>query len=116
MDKTQTIATDELAADILAILNDQKAQETARVDLPPENAIASVMLVTSASSRRHAQGIARAVEDYCSKHRIKIYGREGFENANWILLDLNDIVLHIFQPDFRELYQLESLWKPQEEQ
>lgn len=61
--------------------------------------------------------IARSVEESVSDAtNEQVYHHEGYENAEWILLDYVDVVVHIFQPEFRKFYNLESLWADAEKE
>lgn len=55
--------------------------------------------------------MADSAEDYAREHiNEKVWKKEGLQNAQWILLDYADVVVHIFQKEFRDFYRLESLW------
>lgn len=75
-----------------------------------ENPCMDAVVVATAMSARHARSLADAVLEYCAKARYEYLHLEGRENARWILADLNDVVVHIFQQEDRELFRLESLW------
>lgn len=74
----------------------------------PDILIDAAVIVT-ASSGRHARGMARGLADALAKDGEKILHMEGFEAAQWILLDCNDIFIHIFQEDMRNNYRLDDL-------
>ncbi|MFR0874169.1 MAG: ribosome silencing factor [Bilophila wadsworthia] len=68
----------------------------------------------SSWSRRLAppcQGLADGLMEQCTKNNYEFLRMEGYQTGQWILADLNDIVVHIFQQDVRELFRIESLWK-----
>ena len=64
----------------------------------------------SGRSTRHVQGLAEAVDSAVSKKRIKDANTEGLAEGLWVLLDYEDVVVHIFYRDVREFYDLEGLW------
>lgn len=95
--------------DLATVLEDQKALDIWVHRFSEPNAIADAFIIATATSRRHGQGLADAV---ASAYREKGYGRprmEGYETAQWILIDNSDIIIHIFQEEARDLYKLEDL-------
>ena len=71
---------------------------------------ADVFLVATGNSDRHVRSIADAVSEAASQMGEPAQGVEGYEDARWVLLDLGDVIVHVFQPDVREHYDLERLW------
>lgn len=80
------------------------------LDLPEDYAVARTIIIVEATSRKHAQGIADKILESEEETGEKILGREGYNLAEWILIDYNDIVIHIMQREARELYNLGNLW------
>jgi ribosome-associated protein len=92
-------ADDKKAADIIV-------QEVRRLLL-----ITDYFVIATGVNNRQVDAIAEAVEEALRKEAgIKPIGREGLDEQTWVLLDYGDIVVHIFQPELREFYRLESLW------
>ncbi len=100
----------ERAAAIGAWLIDHKALNLARIDLSSE-AFADVLFVVSAQSARQGQALADGLAEFCRETNQEFLGMEGYQAAQWILVDLNDILVNIFQEQSRELYKLEDLWQ-----
>ncbi|MFP3869561.1 MAG: ribosome silencing factor [Syntrophobacteria bacterium] len=69
------------------------------------------LVVCSARSTRHVQGIAEHMEAALRKRRVKPMGVEGMREGHWVLLDFNDVVVHIFYQPLRAFYNLEGLWE-----
>lgn len=105
-----TLPARNKAGVILAWLAEHKAGDLVALELP-DNSLAEVVIVVSASSARHARGLADGLLELCGRERYEFLRVEGYQNAVWILADLNDIIVHIFQESARELYNLESLWR-----
>lgn len=101
----------ERQADILAWLEDHKAQELTEIDLSRHNAFADALIVCTAQSVRQAQALADGLADYCHERNFEFLGMEGYNQGQWILVDLNDIIVNIFQEQSRQLYRLEDLWQ-----
>lgn len=107
--KNQTPVSEKIA-DIEETLQAQGAIDPILMTLPPENSVADAMLVCGSSSRRHAQGIADAIGRVCHEKKYGVLGIEGYETADWILVDCNDVIIHILRDEARQLYRLEDLW------
>lgn len=95
---------------IFKVLEDQKGIEPEIIDLPEENTLADAIIIVQATSRRHAQGLADAIARLCHELKYEILGMEGKNSSGWILIDCNDIIIHIFLEETRSLYRLEDLW------
>lgn len=95
---------------VTTCLEDAKGEEIVTIDLAGKTAIADAMVIASGRSRRHVGALAdRLVRDLKKRGQkgIKI---EGLEVGEWVLLDLGDVIVHIFQPEIREFYNLEKMW------
>lgn len=76
-----------------------------------KNAISDYFIICHGTSRTHVEAIADGIITGVKKKTGQIpWHREGFENAEWILIDYNDIIVHIFQEFRRDFYNLEQLW------
>jgi len=75
------------------------------------NAISSFFIICQGTSRPHTTAITDAVEEFVKKETgNNAWHKEGFENAEWILIDYADVVVHVFQETNRKHYKLEELW------
>ena len=92
-------------------LEDNKARHVLALDVRGQSACMDVVLLASASSMRHARSLADGLAELCAKENYEFFRTEGYQNGQWILVDGNDVVIHLFQPDTRELFNLEGLWK-----
>ncbi len=70
----------------------------------------SYVLVLSATSDRHARALANHLVQEMDRKRQRHLGMEGMEAAQWILLDFDDVIVHIFQEESRQYYDLDGLW------
>lgn len=76
-----------------------------------KNSISSYFVICHGTSRPHITAIADAVDDHVKTETgLNPWNKEGFENAEWILIDYADVVIHIFQETSRKHYKLEELW------
>lgn len=97
----------KLAADAAASV---KPSYLAIMDLRGLCTFTDHFLIASASSARQVRAIAERVEDQLARARVRMSHREGMGEAQWILLDYHDVVVHIFADQTREFYDLERLW------
>lgn len=109
--RMRTIPITVQIEDIITNLQDHKAQDILDMDISTQAGnFADHLLLVTASSQRHARSLADAIADLCHDKGYEYLRVEGYREALWILVDLNDIVVNIFQADTRELYRLEDLW------
>lgn len=102
--------TPEKAAAITAWLEEKKAADLLALDLSAQSAFTEGLILASAASVRHAQGMADFILERCNAAKYEYLRMEGYQAGRWILLDLNDIVVCLFQQEERRLYALEELW------
>ena len=96
---------------ILAWLDEHKARNLTALDLAGKSPVTDVIIIASASSPRQARALADGLMELCRSERYEFLRLEGYQSGMWVLADLNDIIVHIFQEPVRELYNLESLWR-----
>jgi ribosome-associated protein len=89
---------------------DKKAADVQVLDLRSLDSFTDFFLICSGRNVRQVQAIADAIEDTLRKAKIKPAHVEGFERAEWVLLDYFDFVVHVFSSERREFYALERLW------
>jgi ribosome-associated protein len=101
-----------LVKTITAALDDMKAVNVRVLDVRGITDIADCMVIASGNSDRHVRSIADRVVERCKAAGFRPYGREGERDAEWVLVDLSDVIVHVMLPRVREFYGLESLWEP----
>jgi ribosome-associated protein len=92
-------------------IRDKKGRDVLALDLARGRAFTEGMIIVTANSIRHAQGLADHILAESRAERYEFLSMEGYQTGQWILLDMNDMVISIFQEETRELYRLEELWK-----
>lgn len=100
----------ELATSCAKIASDAKADELIVLDVEGISSFADYFVIMSGRSTRHVQGIAESIENGLCSKRIKPSHTEGLQEGMWVLLDFDDVVVHIFYYDQRSFYNLEGLW------
>ncbi|MDO5149628.1 MAG: ribosome silencing factor [Oscillospiraceae bacterium] len=91
-------------------IDDKKGADIRIIDISNVSVMADYFLIASGNNRNQVQAIADNVEE--KLHEIGVHPRqiEGYQTANWILMDFNDIIVHIFNEDDRLFYNLEKIW------
>lgn len=97
----------ELIADTC---DDKRAEEIIALDMNQVSLVADYFLICHGNTERQVQAIARGIKDAMAEKDIDVKRMEGFEQARWVLVDVGDIVCHIFHKDERSYYNLERLW------
>lgn len=103
-------ATGDVAAGVMAILDDLKAERVVQLDVAHLTTITDVMIVASGRSDRHVRAISDALLERCKTSGFPLLGIEGHKAGEWVLVDLADVVVHVMLPDTREFYEIEKLW------
>jgi len=89
---------------------DSKAEELIILDVRTLTTFTEYFGIMSGRSTRHVQGLAEAIEGKLRSKRIKASNAEGLQDGMWVLLDFDDVVVHIFYHEQRKFYDLEGLW------
>ena len=100
-----------MAEKIKGIIDDRKGKSIDIIDLRELTIVADYFVIASGTSTTHLRGIADEVMFKMEEAGIKPLHVEGYDTASWILLDYNDVIVHIFLQSEREFYNLEKLWK-----
>ena len=100
----------EIKRNIEKILDDNKAKNITTINLKNKSYIADYMIVASGTSSRHLQALSEILVTELKKIGLDGCRIEGRESNDWKLLDAIDIIIHIFNPEKREFYDLEKMW------
>ena len=101
----------ELEKLVLAALDEMKAVNIKLLDVRGLTDIADAMIVASGTSDRHVRSIADRVVEKVRENGRRPYGIEGKSDGEWVLVDLQDVLLHVMLPRVREFYAIEQLWE-----
>ncbi len=102
-------STRRLLSCINAVLQ-KKAKDILVLNVKEISSFTDYLLICSGTSDRQVQAIAASIQEYLKKEKILPLGVEGEANAQWVLLDYDDVVISVFQEDTRSFYRLEDLW------
>ena len=94
----------------LNIIKERKAINPVLLEVEKLSSITDYFLIASGNSIRQVQAITRHLKKRMDEENFKAYGLEGEQEGHWVLLDYNDVVIHIFYQPNRELYDLEGFW------
>jgi ribosome-associated protein len=101
----------DLARLIVAQLDDDKAENILEISLAGKSPMADSMVVASGRSARHVAALADHVARRLKNEGLDGIRTEGLPNADWVLIDAGDVIVHIFRPEVREFYNLERMWQ-----
>ena len=96
---------------VITALEDLKGEDIVELDVKDKTSVTDLMILVSGTSSRHVKSIADNVVSEAKDAGVKPLGVEGEAQAEWVLVDLGDIVVHVMQPHIREFYDLEKLWQ-----
>lgn len=103
-------SVDALLRQVHAAVEDLKAQDVVEIDVRGKTSVCDYLVIASGTSTRHVKSIADEVVKKVKELDVLPLGVEGEREAEWVLADLGDVVVHIMLPRVREFYALERLW------
>lgn len=103
-------SVDALLRQVHAAVEDLKAHDVVEIDVRGKTSVCDFMVIASGTSTRHVKSIADEVVRKVKELDVQPLGVEGEREAEWVLADLGDVVVHIMLPRVREFYALERLW------
>lgn len=105
-----TLSASDKVQRCLRLLADKKARDIVALDVRNLASFTDFFIICSGASRRQVQALAQHLEEELADLGLKPLGVEGAQEGLWILLDYNDVIIHIFHQPWREFYDLEGLW------
>lgn len=112
--KYKDISGSEKAALVCGWLDEKQGEDIVTLDVAGLCSITENICVVSARSLKHGQALADFVLERCREEGIEFLGMEGYKPGDWILVDLNDVIIHVFQAELREFYNIEGMWSEAE--
>lgn len=103
-------SSESLLKVVVAACEERKAENCVVLNMEQLSPLADYFVICHGNSERQVQAIARAIQDVAEEADYTITRMEGFEQARWILIDLGDVICHVFHQDERSYYNLERLW------
>jgi ribosome-associated protein len=102
--------SEDLLAHVLAWLDDAKAENVVTIDIKDKSSIGDYMVIASGRSDRHVGAVAEQVQRRLKDEGLGRARIEGQPQCDWVLIDIGDIIVHVFRPEVREFYNLEKMW------
>ncbi|NLA58360.1 MAG: ribosome silencing factor [Firmicutes bacterium] len=99
-----------IAMRVARAASDRKAEDVKVLDMRSVSPIADYFVICSCNSMVHLRAVATAILDEVKRDDLRVKRREGTDEARWVLIDLGDVIVHVFHHAEREFYDLDSLW------
>jgi ribosome-associated protein len=103
-------SVEDLHAAVLRSLDDDQAVEVVSIPLAGKSTIADHMVIASGRSTRQVASMATKLADRLKQDHGKLVRIEGLPTADWVLIDADDVIVHLFRPEVRSFYNLERMW------
>ena len=101
----------EMAKLAIEALEDKKAEDIRMIDISEVSVLVDYFIIAGGSNRSQIQALCDNVEEKLGRAGVPVKQIEGYDTANWVLLDFGDIIVHIFDKENRLLYDLERIWR-----
>lgn len=105
------MSTNEIAKLAIGALEDKKAEDIRIIDISHISTIADYFIIADGKNKSQIQAMADNVSEVLGRGGCHIRQMEGYQNANWILMDFQDVIIHIFDRENRLFYDLERIWR-----
>ena len=105
------MTSNELAKIAVTALEDRKAEDVKVIDIREVSPIADYFIIANGTNQNQIQAMRDAADEALYKAGVKVQQVEGTQNSTWILMDYNDIIIHIFSKEDRLFYDLERIWR-----
>ncbi|MDO5705079.1 MAG: ribosome silencing factor [Paracoccus sp. (in: a-proteobacteria)] len=106
------LSSDQILARVLSSLEDDKAEDIVTIDLRGRSAMADHMVIASGRNARQVATIAEKLAERFKEATGRTPRIEGKDAGDWVLIDTDDVIVHVFRPEVRDFYQLEKMWMP----
>ena len=101
----------ELAKIAVKALEDKKGEDIKVIDISEISVLADYFIIAGGNNRSQIQAMADNVDELIGKNGGRLKQIEGYDAGNWVLLDFQDVIVHIFDKDNRLFYDLERIWR-----
>lgn len=102
--------SEELKKLVVEAIEEVKGNDITCLNVSEQTSVTDYMVIACGTSNRHVKSLANNVIDQCKKNGLRPVGVEGEDKAEWVLVDLGDVVVHLMLPATRQFYDLERLW------
>lgn len=101
----------EIAKLAVTALENKKAEDIRIIDISEVSVIADYFIIANGTNRSQIQALSDHVAETLGRAGVTLKQMEGYDNANWVLLDFRDVIIHIFDKENRLFYDLERIWR-----
>jgi ribosome-associated protein len=108
--KKRSLTAKKFAASAAKIALERHCTDVVALDLTGKSPATDYFIIATGTSDRQIRTVADEITQFARQHNLRPFGRAGYEQGKWILLDFVDVVVHIFDEEFRQYYDLELLW------
>lgn len=112
----EALTTEQLRDLAISTLEDLKAIDIQQIDVSGQNPLTDMFVVASGNSTRHVKSMAEKLVVNAKAAGFQPLGIEGEREGEWVLVDLNDVIVHLMLPQTRAFYNLEKLWEASSQQ
>lgn len=109
-DPLPALSAEDLLKNVMTCLDDNKAEEIVSIDLAGKSGIADHIVIANGRSQRQVSALASYVIKGLKKAGHRDLLVEGLSQADWVLIDAGDVIVHIFRPEVRSFYNLDKMW------
>lgn len=108
--KDSSTPSGTLAERVCEFLDENKALDIVNIDLAGKSSFADAMIVANGTSGRFVKALADKLKEFFHKNGYTDIRIEGTTTCDWVLIDSHDVIVHLFRPEVREIYNLEKMW------
>ena len=108
--KTALMGSKKFAIEAAKLAIERNCKDVVILDLAGKSPATDYFLIATGTSDRQICSVAEEIIDFGHKHKLRPFGKAGMEQGKWVLLDFVDVVVHLFNAEFRQYYDLELLW------
>lgn len=108
--KFKEMDSEEKALLLAGWLYDKQGEDIVIMDVAEASSVTNMTIVVSARGVKHAKALADVLLDRASEEKIEFLSVEGHKTGEWVLLDFNDVLIHVFLDELREFYNIEGMW------
>lgn len=109
-DPVPAIKAEDLLKSVISSLDDNKAEDITSIDLAGKTGIADYMVIANGRSQRQVAALTDYVVKDLKSIGLKGIVVQGLEQADWVLIDAGDVIVHVFRPEVRSFYNLDKMW------
>lgn len=108
--KYDAMSSEEKALLVASWLDEKQGEKIVIMDVAKMSSVTDMTIVVSARGVKHAKSLADHILDMTSQRKIEFLTMEGHQSGEWVLLDLNDVLVHVFLEELRDFYNIEGMW------